>query len=158
MPNGPIIPGLLPSIIDRLIDSDSSGTTAAPGYTVEHVLDTVRRDLEELLNTRRTMDEAEESLPEVRRSLLAYGLPDLTTMPIATDRDRADLGRALKDILERFEPRLRDVRVTVKTIGTENFDRTLRFRIDARFRADPAPEVSFDTNLELSTGRYIVKT
>ena len=53
------------------------------------------------------------------------------------------------------EPRLRDVRATVLS-PAESRERTIRFRVDARLCLDPAPEVAFDTILELSTGRYAV--
>jgi predicted component of type VI protein secretion system len=36
-------------------------------------------------------------------------------------------------------------------------DRSVKFRIDARLCVDPAPEVAFDTVLELTTGHYSVK-
>ena len=35
--------------------------------------------------------------------------------------------------------------------------RAVRFHIDARLRVDPAPEVAFDTILELTTGHTTVK-
>ena len=35
-------------------------------------------------------------------------------------------------------------------------DRSVRFRIEARLSVDPAPEVAFDTVLELTTGHYSV--
>ena len=36
-------------------------------------------------------------------------------------------------------------------------ERTVRFHIDARLCLDPAPEVAFDTILELTTGHYAVR-
>ena len=37
-------------------------------------------------------------------------------------------------------------------------DRSVRFRIDARLKVDPAPEpVTFDTTLQLMSGEFSVK-
>ena len=43
------------------------------------------------------------------------------------------------------------------TDAGEGAERRVRFRIDARLCVDPAPEVAFDTVLELMTGHYSVK-
>ena len=45
--------GLMPSVLDRLIDAESAGTPTRQGYTLSQMEDAVRRDLEDLLNTRR---------------------------------------------------------------------------------------------------------
>src|SRR5262249_42777188 len=46
--------GLTPSILDRLIDPESAGTAIMTGYSAEKMYQAVLRDLEDLLNTRRT--------------------------------------------------------------------------------------------------------
>ena len=62
----------------------------------------------------------------------------------------------LEKIVETFEPRLRDVKATLLQGGDVKM-RTLRFRIDARLRVDPAPEVAFETVLELASGFSAVR-
>jgi type VI secretion system protein ImpF len=58
--------------------------------------------------------------------------------------------------IQRFEPRLADVAVTL--VEGREFDRTLRFRIDALLKVDPAPEpVTFDSLLQLHTKAFVVK-
>ena len=147
--------GLMPSILDRLIDPESAGTVARRGYGVAQMTEAVRRDLTELLNTRQSHEGLPPDFEELHRSILAYGLPDLTSFDAVTPDDRRRIGQMIEKIIERFEPRLRDVRATVLTPG-ESRERTIRFRVDARLCLDPAPEVAFDTVLELSTGRYAV--
>jgi type VI secretion system protein ImpF len=147
--------GLMPSLLDRLIDPDSAGTVARRGYGVAQMTEAVRRDLTELLNTRQSHEGLPPDFEELHRSILAYGLPDLTTFNAVTPEERRQIGTMIEKIIELFEPRLRDVRATVLTPG-ESRDRTIRFRVDARLCLDPAPEVAFDTVLELSTGRYAV--
>jgi type VI secretion system protein ImpF len=149
-------PGLMPSIIDRLIDPDSAGTIARRGYTVAQMTEAVRRDLTDLLNTRQSSDDLSPEYDELHRSIIGFGLPDLTTMSAVTPEERRHIGETIEHIIALFEPRLKDVRATVLNPG-ETRERTIRFRVDARLCLDPAPEVAFDTVLELSTGRYAIQ-
>ena len=55
------------SLLDRLIDPESDGTASQPGCTVEQMIDSVRRDLEDLLNTHRTVPDVSAEFPEVRQ-------------------------------------------------------------------------------------------
>src|SRR5205085_2465499 len=50
--------GLMPSVLDRLVDPASAGTEGQRGYTLNQMMEAVRKDLEELLNTRQTLDAA----------------------------------------------------------------------------------------------------
>ena len=147
---------LLPSLIDRLTDPDSGGTEAVRGYTIEQMTSAVRRDLEDLLNTRQTLDGIPEELVEVRRSVAAYGLPDVANLSALTEQQRSDIGQLLARIINNFEPRLCAVRVQLVDAGDET-SRTVKFAVDARLRVDPSPEVAFDTLLELTTGHYSVQ-
>jgi len=148
--------GLMPSMLDRLIDPDSGGTAWRRGYGVEQMIDAVRRDLEELLNTRETVNDLPEEFVEVRNSVFTFGLPDLTSLNVITPQQREELGRVLEANIERFEPRLKDVRARMVEAG-DGKERTIKFHIEARLCLDPAPEVAFDTILELATGHYSVK-
>jgi type VI secretion system protein ImpF len=148
--------GLMPSILDRLIDPDSGGTDWRRGYGIEQMIETVRRDLEELLNTRVTHQGVPEDLVRVRNSLVGYGLPDLTSLNALTPSQREEIGRVLETAVGRYEPRLKEVRATlIEQPGSKQ--QTVRFRVEARLALDPAPEVAFDTVLELLTGHNSVK-
>src|SRR5205085_8541970 len=105
----------------------------------------VRRDLEDLLNTRRRNLVPPPVLPELAASLVAYGIPDFSGTGPTSSKDREAFCRAIEEVIRRNEPRL--VRVGVELVSNpEPVDRTLRFRIDALMRADPAPEpVVFDS-------------
>ncbi|HEY1861005.1 MAG TPA: type VI secretion system baseplate subunit TssE [Gemmataceae bacterium] len=148
--------GLMPSIVDRLIDPDSGGTAWRHGYGVDEMVDAVRRDLEELLNTRQSHAGLAEKFGEVRCSVLAYGLPDLTSVTSITPQQRAEIGRIIEAAVARFEPRLRDVSASMIDPG-DGKERAVKFRIAARLNVDPAPDVAFDTILELTSGRYSVQ-
>jgi type VI secretion system protein ImpF len=146
--------GLMPSVIDRLIDPESGGTAWRRGYGIEQMMEAVRRDLEDLLNTRQTSVGLPDHFVELRRSIFNYGLPDLVTLDTTTPQARADIGGVIEAVVSIFEPRLKDIRATMIDAGEKT--RSVRFHIDARLRVDPAPEVAFDTILELTTGHASV--
>jgi len=148
--------GLMPSIIDRLVDPETSGTAWRRGYELQQVVDAVRRDLEDLLNTHQVYQEKLTEWPELSASLLTYGLPDLASMDAITPEQRQGIGKTIEAIIARFEPRLRNVRANLVESGL-GVDRTVRFHIDAQLNVDPAPEVAFETILELSTGHATIK-
>lgn len=146
--------GLKPSILDRLIDPESRGTAARLGYSVEQMVDKVRRDLEDLLNTRRTLGVLPVGLERVMNSVMAYGLPDLVSLNALTPGQRDEIGHILESTVARFEPRLRQIRATL--VESDNLQH-IKFRLEARLAVDPAPDVAFDTILELTTGQHQVK-
>src|SRR5438046_1105633 len=148
--------GLMPSIVDRLVDPLSAGTDARRGYSLPQMLEMIRRDLEDLLNTRQTNMGMPPQLTRVARSMMSYGLPDLTTFTVTSIAARDDMSRKLESIISQHEPRLKDVRVILSDIEEGN-KQAIRCRIEARFALDPAPEVSFDTIMEPLTGQHKVR-
>jgi type VI secretion system protein ImpF len=143
---------LLPSIFDRLTDPEAMGTASAPGYDPREMMDSVRADLEELLNSRQAAGDIPAECKEVRESIVAYGLPDLVAYNGASYDQCADLAKLIGGVIARFEPRLKNIRVTVIR-GQEYDARSVRFHIDASLNVNPAPDVGFETVIELTTGR-----
>ncbi len=147
---------LVPSLLDRLIDSSMHGMAQQPWYGLQEMTQAVQRDLESLLNTRQSGDMIAAGLPEVENSLVRYGLPDLATVNGETVEGRRQVCKIIEQVVAQFEPRLREVRATLRE-STTPFDRDVRFRIEGRLCVDPAPDVVFDTTLELATGEYKVQ-
>jgi type VI secretion system protein ImpF len=142
---------LVPSLLDRLLDDEPEVSTEPSRNRSQLLRDmkvSVRRDIENLLNSRRRNVVLSPRLPELANSLLAYGVADFSGAGPATAKQREAFCRALEEVIRNNEPRLLEVRVELST-NPEPGDRTLRFRIDAMLRADPAPEpVIFDSALE----------
>jgi type VI secretion system protein ImpF len=138
------------------MDPESAGTAAMTGYTVEQMYRAVVEDLNDLLNTIHTGRDIPPDLPECRDSILAYGLPDLASVEAISADQRAAIGSAIKAAVERFEPRLSNVRVTLLQPEEDAVRRSIKFRVDARLTVDPAPAVAFDTILEMGSGTYLV--
>jgi type VI secretion system protein ImpF len=135
-----------------LVVDNSLGT-----YGIRELKRAVARDLEALLNTRQeALEELPESLEEVRRSLVTYGLPDFTSASLLSSRDRARIRRALEDTIAAFEPRLERVRISLEE--SERSERAMHFRVEGWLRVEPSPEaVAFDTVLQLTTREYTVQ-
>ena len=148
-------PGLLPSLKDRLLDPESMGTLAQPGYTLTQVLDSVREDLEELLNTRRSLQVLATQFPELARSTATFGLRDLTSIGGATAGKQEEIARMIEKAITLHEPRLNNVRA--KVVKSRAVELRLRYHIEAVLRVDPAPAVAFETVVELTTGHVSVR-
>ncbi len=139
------------SILDRLIDLDPKSHVDSEQNQYQQIRDlreSVKRDLESLLNTRYRIISTPEDLPQLENCILNYGLPDLATVNTTDIEKRKAFIRDLENLLRTYEPRFKSVSVTYQE-NDGNGDRTLRFRIDAILYADPAPEVVvFDSILE----------
>jgi type VI secretion system protein ImpF len=151
---------VLPSLIDRLTDLEP-GRSADGQMTREQSARefrvAVQRDVEWLLNTRRTIVEVPPTCPEVHASVHEFGLPDTTGIPVGTPEGRALLLEMLRDTLERFEPRLGNLNVKLADAQEVKVPQ-LKFTLEALLRMDPSPEhVVFDTVLEVARGEYEVQ-
>jgi type VI secretion system protein ImpF len=147
------------SMLDRLLDYEPKNRTEARvsrAQSLRQFKSALRRDLEWLLNTRRTPEAAFEDTPQLARSVYNYGLPDTSSVSLNSPTDQARLLRNLEEALQRFEPRLQQVQVSMLS-PTAN-SRTVHFQIEGLLRIDPAPErICFDTVLELTRGDYQVE-
>ncbi len=155
-------PTVRASVLDRLIDHDPR-TTREPEPTraesVARYRAAVLRDLEWLLNTRRTIRVAERTHPEVRASVYHYGVPDVTSLSADSTDSRQYLLRQVDEAIRLFEPRLTDVQVELgEDEDGASKRRAVRLRIEATLLMDPDPErIVFDTVLETSSGAFSVK-
>jgi type VI secretion system protein ImpF len=147
-------PGLLPTLKDRLLDPDSMGTRALPGYGLQQIIASVHEDLEELLNTRRSRELPEAQYPELARSIASYGLPDFASLNTSSLVKREALGGILEKIITLHEPRLRNVRATMDT--PKGPDLSATFHIKADLRVEPAPPMEFETVVQLTTGHVAI--
>ena len=98
----------------------------------------MRRDLEWLLNTRRTPEAADEEFPEVAKSVYNYGLPDLNALNWESSRDRNAPGAHGEEALHIFEPRLRGIQV-VPLEPVAGSPHVMRFQIEGLLEMDPSP-------------------
>jgi len=152
-------PNVTLSVFDRLIDNEPEARTDGTqgrSQSLRQLKIALRRDLEWLLNTRRSVLEVKDSTLQVERSLFNYGLPDLSSLGVHSVQDQKRLLWMIESAIATFEPRIADARVSMEQVAGSA--RVLRFQIQGLLRLDPAPErVTFDTVLELTSGEYAVK-
>lgn len=152
---------LAPSVLDRLLDDDPQTSVDPPRnefQVLKGLKQAVRRDLQNLLNTRWRCIGWPTDLSELDESLVNYGIPDFTGANMVSGGSREDFLRIIGETIQRFEPRLKRVRVELVD-NRDHEDRTLRFRIDAVLVADPEPlPVVFDSALERTSGSFRVES
>ena len=150
---------LVPSILDRLMDDEPQNSQEAPKsrhQVLRELKQCVRRDLENLLNTRWRCVAWPPNLDEMELSLINYGIPDFTGVNMAAPSERERLRQIIERIVRKFEPRFKSVKIKLLN-NADNTDRTFRFRIDALLHAEPAPEpVAFDSQLEPTSSDFSV--
>ncbi|MCI0365253.1 MAG: type VI secretion system baseplate subunit TssE [Phycisphaerales bacterium] len=149
---------LMPSVLDRLALQDRRPSAGRDSmFSVRDLKQSIRRDLENLLNTRWRCTAWPPNLDELGQSLVDYGIPDFSGSSLGSTVNREEFRRIIERAIRRFEPRLKNVSVELLK-NAEAIDRILRFRITAMVQADPLPEqVVFDSALEPLTANFQVK-
>ena len=146
------------SILDRLIDLEPGVSREPVQYrllTIGRAKASVARDLENLLNTKRSVWAPPAAYREVNNSVFVYGLQDFTSQNPRSPMVRQQLRQQIEKIISRFEPRLKNVKVNLE-MAAQN-ERNLRFRITALLVVDPVTEpVTFDTFFDVSRGEYVI--
>ena len=149
---------ITPSVLDRLLDYEPDVSRDAPksrSKSLRELKLSVRRDLEWLLNSRSFPEEIDERLEEVKKSVVVYGLPDITGISAKSHIEQKRLTEALENAIKIFEPRFLNLKVTLEPVN--NIDRMLKFRIEAQLNVEPTPEpFAFDTVLQLGSGDFEV--
>ena len=151
---------LQPSLLDRLTDNEPGKVQESRHERVlspSQLRESVRRDLGWLLNTTNlaSMQADIERYPDVARSTLNYGLPDLSGKT-ASGVDPEALGRMLREAIIAFEPRLlrESVRVTPSARSDEMSLNAMTFAIEAMLWAQPLPlRLFFRTAVDLDAGK-----
>src|SRR5262249_21751926 len=103
---------IVPSLFDRLLDDDpenSRDVTPTRAETGRAYRRAVQRDLEGLMNARNPFADLAPEFVEVRRSVLAFGLPDFSAINLTSPNDRERLRLIIKNAIEALEPRLTGV-------------------------------------------------
>ncbi|GAA5217845.1 type VI secretion system baseplate subunit TssE [Corallincola platygyrae] len=139
-----------PSIIDRLVLDQDSSTNGGQVQIANVSLyrDSIRRDLENLLNARQTWIQIPEAYEELKKSVLSYGLPDFATLRTDSEDGQSQVCSYIEQLIRTFD--LRFTHVSVYSLSDPNsIERTFKIRINAVVQAEPLPEeITFDSELE----------
>ena len=149
---------LQPSLLDRLTDNDPEKKQESRDARVlspSRLRDCVRRDLAWLLNTTHLMSVQDLSEhPQVARSVLNYGMPDMAGRTVS-GIDATTLEQAIRRAILDFEPRLvaRTLRVKLFVDEKQMNPNSMTFDIEAELWAQPLPlRLFLRTAVDLETG------
>ncbi len=142
------------SLIDRLADYEQWPETRAASIAMYR--ESLKRDVEWLLNTRQPIIPELEGYPLTAASVLNFGLPDIHTFDGSGGKEQNALTLALERCIRTFEPRISQAHVYLTR--SDLLTRSLRFHIEGQvFYENMDEEIKFDTVLELISGEYEVK-
>jgi type VI secretion system protein ImpF len=121
--------------------------------SMRRLRESVQRDLGWLLNAQNLGSTIDLDLfPEVRRSVLNYGLPSFAGRA-ASSIDARGAAAELARAIEFFEPRLSRVKVTPEESADSGDEFTVRFRIDAELWGRPAAQhLTLLTSIDVGSG------
>jgi type VI secretion system protein ImpF len=107
----------VPGLFDRLDADDDApqGGFRAASKKADEWKESITRDLEALLNTRSALlPDALADYSEVSGSVVNYGLIDFAGMCMTSDTDQKRICTAVRQAIERHEPRLHRVTATLQ--------------------------------------------
>ena len=153
---------LQPSLLDRLTDDAPDKKVESPDKAVinpRELRRLVMRDIAWLLNTGNLASvENLDAWPEVKRSVLNYGMPDLAGVTVSSMELRA-LENLMRDAILTFEPRVdaKSLRIRIRKQGDEMSRNALVLDIEGDLWARPKPTRLFlKTELDLESGDVAV--
>ncbi|MFO1126843.1 MAG: type VI secretion system baseplate subunit TssE [Rhodospirillales bacterium] len=153
---------LQPALLDRLTDHDrqnSKETLKERVLTMRQLRNSVLRDLGWLLNTiNYQAAHGLDDYPLVARSVLNYGLPELTSRIVASMTPR-ELEAVVKQAIIHFEPRILPGTVRVRAMVSPDLmnRHAVGFEIEGDLWAHPTPlHLVIKTEVDMETGHAAV--
>ena len=151
---------LVPSVLDRLIDDDpqiSTDIERSRAQLLRDLKQSVRRDLQNLLNTHLPWHALPESYSELEQSVLNYGLPNFNTLGVSSEDQRKEFAKIIESTIARFETRLKNISVD-SVENSDSADRTLRLKIKALLYVEPELEpIAFQSVLEPASQAMVIQ-
>ncbi len=149
---------LQPSLLDRLTDDEPDTKQESRERRVlsmQRLRDSVRRDLAWLFNAINLSSVEDFSdYPEISRSVVNFGLPDLSGHSVSSV-DMVELERLLRQCIRDFEPRILPNSVKVRLIVDEQkmSHNAMIFDIEGELWAQPLPlHLFLRTEVDLDVG------
>ncbi len=150
---------LQPSLLDRLTDEEPAQSQEGRNrrvLSIQRLRESVLRDVGWLLNTTNMAEhDLEERYPDVAKSVVNFGLPDLAGLT-ASAIDTGELELLVRQAIMQFEPRILKDTLTVRAHGADEMNHNaLVFEIAGELWAQPVPlELFLKTEIDLETGDF----
>jgi type VI secretion system protein ImpF len=146
------LPSLVPLFVRLVAGEDALPTT---GAGILALRESVRRDLEALLNTRRPPLSWPVALKELDGSILAYGIGDIAGRHFEAAAERSAFCTEVASAIARFDSRLKAVSVR---LTEESPGRGFGLVIEAVLDTDQLPlALTFGTKLDPALQRMSVE-
>ena len=149
---------LQPSLLDRLTDTEPDSKVESRAQRVlsmNRLKRSVLRDLAWLLNSGNfEITENLEKYPEVRTSVLNYGVMDLAGKTVSS-MELGEIEEQIRKAILEFEPRIlpNSLSVRVRVDRQKMSHKTMSFDIEGQLWAQPLPiNLYLSTELDLETG------
>lgn len=154
---------LQPSLLDRLTDlqpANAKESSSQQSMSQKQFKEAVIRDLGWLLNSV-ALDVCEdlEKYPEVQRSVLNFGLPDMSGHTSSNVIIRT-MENTIKSVIQQFEPRIvnNSLKVKIHSNPEEMSHNSLVIEIAGAVFGQPSPfQVVLKSELNLECGEFQVK-
>lgn len=153
---------ILPSLLDRLADDDPGNLKESRDqriFSIARMRRCVLRDLAWLFNTGALESALDLSkFPEVRRSVVNFGLRDLEGVVLA-GLDAPAIEWQVRQAIVDFEPRInpKTLRVTARAATGQMNQNALSFIIEGDLWAHPMPlHLYIRSDFDLETGQVFV--
>jgi len=154
---------LQPSLLDRLTDLEpakSKESSSQQSMSQKQFKEAVIRDLGWLLNSV-ALDVCVDldRYPEAKRSVLNFGLPDMSGHT-SSNVDIRSMENAIKAVIQQFEPRIinNSLKVKIHSNPDEMSHNSLVFEIAGAVFGQPSPfQVVLKSELNLECGEFQVK-
>ena len=154
---------LQPALLDRLTDDAPGERSEADDHRVmskAQLRQAVLRDLSALFNAVQPLGAVAEGHPLLAASVLNYGLPALSGQ-LASKLDVHVLERAIRQAIERYEPRILPDTLEVRALEAGSVLDThnvIEFEIRGHLWSQPVPlEILLRTQLDLEAGQVEVR-
>lgn len=160
MSSDPFVNVYKPSMLDRLIDAKEM----RHGQTLLQLEESILRDLQDLLNSRRPPQHQFANLPAAACTTANFGIMDFAHLELLSQAGRQAVLDHIRNVIEIYEPRLSSIEVTerrgedLEKMAKNDYHKgALYLQVKANLKGNPGPEVSFETILELAKGAHTVK-
>lgn len=152
---------LQPALLDRLRDEEPDKSQEAREQRVlsmRQLRESVLRDLQWLLNTGNLAASGElDGYPLIARSVLNYGIPDLSGTTATAIRNRIE--GMIRDAIVAFEPRILKESLRVRAVEADQMNRNaINLEIQGELWGQPLPTQLFlRSEIDFETGDVTVQ-
>jgi len=153
----------IPSLLDDLLDDEPNHHVEA--VSSQHALirqtqEAIRRDIQDLLNTRLPFLLPSPAYTELTYSLATYGLPKPSIDDVRQVRSFAAMCLVISEAIREFEPRLGEPRAypDLPAGSPMPLDGVMRFTIEGQLtRPDGVVEIAFQAAYDTFDGKYTLE-